>query len=345
MNHISPCDLTARIKSIALGAGFARVGVTAADPVAGRDRFVRWLADGCHAKMSYLARNVEKRFAPARLVPGARTVICLGMSYAPPEGDHPHGPFIARYARGRNYHKVLKKRCAALTDEIRRIDGGFEGRVFVDSAPVAERSLAASAGIGWIGRNGCLIAPGAGSYVVLCQIVCNLRLCPDEAIDADCGDCRACLDACPTGALLGDGLVDARRCISYLTIENRGPILPEHWPAIGTRLFGCDACQQACPHNRDVPAGDPELCPSEDRPSPQLADVLRWQPADWDTMTRGRALRRANLEMFLRNAVIAAGNSDQADLAGPLEELARRMPQLGGEIEWALGRLSDVQGD
>jgi len=304
-------ELTAVARSLALESGFARVGIAPASAVPHGEIFRDWLARGCHASMDYMARNVDKRLRPELLVDGARSVICLAVSYAPPQGDQAEGA-IARYARGRDYHKVLKKRCIALMDRLRRIAPEFEGRAFVDSAPVAERSLAAAAGVGFIGHNGCLVVPGLGSYVVLCEIVCNLPLRPTESIASQCDDCGACMAACPTGAFIAAGMVDARRCISYLTIEHAGEMTPELLPRIGGRVFGCDACQSACPHNRDVPPGEAELTGAANQgtvPLPTVDEILRWSHADWDVATRGRAIRRAGYEMLLRNAAIAAGNA------------------------------------
>jgi len=337
-------ELTVAVKSLALEGGFARVGIAPATAVPHGEIFRDWLARGYHASMAYMARNVEKRLRPELLAEAGRSVICLAVSYAPPQTERAAGP-IARYARGRDYHKVLKKRCVALMGRLRRIAPNFEGRAFVDSAPVAERSLAAMAGVGFIGRNGCLIVPGLGSYVVLCEIVCNLPLRPTEAIASQCGDCGACLAACPTGAFADEGVVDARRCISYLTIEHAGEIPAELLPRIGDRVFGCDACQAACPHNRDVPPGDAELTTQaggggKSLPTPE--EILRWSHTDWDAATRGRAIRRAGYEMLLRNAVIAAGNAADPALVGPLERLSAAQPQLAEALRWALARCGDA---
>ena len=302
-------DITAEVKKLAMDAGFARVGIASVDANLHAERFRAWLASGYHADMAYMGRNVEKRLAPALLVDGARSVICLAVGYA--GQDRPAGGvLVARYARGRDYHKVLKKRCRRLMDQIRGIAGEFEGRAFVDSGPVAERALAAAAGLGWIGRNGCLVVPGLGSYVLLCEIVCNLSLVPDGPIASQCEDCGACVSACPTGAIMEEGLVDCRRCISYLTIENRGEIAPDLRPLMGPRVFGCDTCQEACPHNRDLPAGDPELAATgQPLGGASIAEILTWRPDDWDRATRGSSTRRATYEMFLRNARIAAANT------------------------------------
>lgn len=298
--------LTATVKALARREGFARVGIAPIDADLNSQRFDRWLAEGMGAEMAYMARNVEKRHRPEKLVDGARSVICLAVSYAPAAetlGD----AFIARYARGRDYHKLLKKRCHRLMDRIGALEPSFDGRAFVDAAPVAERALAAAAGIGWIGKNGCLIAPGLGSYVVLCEIVSNLPLAPDEPVAAQCGDCDACIGACPTGALVGDGMLDARRCRSYLTIEHRGEIDRELWPLMDACVFGCDDCQAVCPHNRDLPPGDDDLARLRDAiEGLTIGDVLDWSADDWDAATRGSAMRRATHEMFLRNAALAA---------------------------------------
>jgi epoxyqueuosine reductase len=334
-------DLTAAVKRLALEAGFHRVGVAPAGPVPRAEAFDAWLSRGWHAGMAYMARNREKRRRPDRLVAGARSVICLAVSYAPADeaapaaADDPRA-FIARYARGRDYHKLLKQRCRRLIERIRRLAPRFEGRAFVDSAPVMERGLAAAAGVGWIGRNGMLIVPGLGSYVVLAEIVCSLPLRADGPLEGGCGDCGRCVAACPTGAIMADGLVDARRCLSYLTVECRGPVGRAYWPAVGRRLFGCDTCQEACPHNRGVPAGDEALRAAA---PPALADVLAWSEADWDAATRGSAVRRATYEMLLRNACLAAGNTGDESLRPPLEALRQRVPRLAEEADWALARL------
>jgi epoxyqueuosine reductase len=277
----------------------------------------------------------------------------------PHAGETPatHG-LIARYAEGRDYHKVLKRACIKLMDAIRSWQVGFEGRAFVDSGPVMERSLAAMAGLGWIGRNGCLIVPGLGSYVLLCEIICNLPLRTDSPLDGSCSRCGQCVKACPTGALMEDGTVDANRCISCLTIEHRGEIAPEQWPQMGTRVFGCDVCQEACPHNvgcanrprfaYQIPGFEPVSAVGvqlADEQHTLLAQVLRWTQGDWDAATQGLALRRATWPMFLRNAAIAAGNSGDPALVAPLKELRLRaegdLAFLRPVIDWAMSRLAD----
>lgn len=301
-------QLAAAIKSLAQDAGFMAVGIASTQADLKADAFARWIEKGFHAGMAYMARDVATRHRPTSLMDGARSVICLAVSYAPTE-DLAGGAFIARYARGRDYHRVLKKRAHRLMDCIREIEPGFEGRAFVDAGPIAERSLAAAAGLGWIGRNGCLIVPGLGSYVVLCEVVCNLSLPADEPVASRCGDCDKCIQACPTGALHADGLLDARRCRSYLTIEHRGEIDPKVGSLMGNCVFGCDVCQEVCPQNRSAPPGDAEITGPRDALRELSAHrVLDWTEADWDAATRGSTMRRATYEMWVRNARMCRGN-------------------------------------
>ena len=301
-------DLTSAVKSLAREAGFARVGIAPAGEVSHAQGLHDWLRRHWHGRMTYMEENLPKRLRPDLLVEGTRSVICLAVGYAPAEeGAQP--ALVARYARGRDYHKVLKKRCHVLMDRIRQVEGGFDGRAFVDSAPLMERSLAASAGLGWIGRNGCLYVPGLGSYVLLCEIVCNLPLAADSPMESRCDRCDACVRACPMEAIGDESLLDARRCISYLTVEHRGEIAPDLAARMGGGLFGCDRCQEVCPHNRDLPAGDAELTAG---PPPLngagIEQVLQWRLEDWDQATRGSPCRRATHPMFLRNARIAQEN-------------------------------------
>ena len=334
------------VKDLARRCGFDLVGITSAGPCEAAPALHQWLGLGWHGDMGYMEANLDKRCSPAQLVPGARSVICLGVSYAPADGERGDAVGVARYARGRDYHKVLKRRCHKLMDEIRAICPDFAGRAFVDTAPVMERALAHRAGLGVIGLNGCLINGELGSYVFLCEIICTVALASDEAVSGDCGRCGLCIEACPTGALGENGLVDARKWISYLTIEHRGPIGSALWPLMGDGVFGCDRCQSVCPHNRTVPAGDLQGCPDGQLlGGADLADILEWAPADWDRATQGSATRRATCEMFLRNAVIAIGNgggsrrADPAALGRAVEAVAGRFDGSVPLCRWALGQL------
>ncbi len=373
-------ELTQTIKTLAINAGFDRVGIASATwgdsapgatapPGAAAAPFAacpcgavlrHWLSLGYHADMAYMAANLDKRLDPTKLVQGAKSVICLAVSYASVTDVSPARPgvrtdagdaSIARFARGPDYHKLLKKRCIHLMDSIRNIAPNFAGRAFCDSAPVMERTLAAIAGVGWIGRNDCLIVPGLGSYVVLAEVISNLPLVSDQPIPPQCGPCRLCLQACPTGALteienVTGALIDCRKCISYLTIEHAGPIPPDLRPAMGQSIFGCDRCQQICPHNRGTGVPPVSFSADHERKQPEqthgrdahatTARILNWTPHDRDIATRGSTIRRASYHMLLRNAIIAAGNSGDQALIEPLQDLAGREPQLRDLSQWAI---------
>jgi epoxyqueuosine reductase len=346
-------EITAAVKALAMEAGFAAVGIAPAGAVPVAERYHQWIARGCHGGMEYLSRNTPQRLRPDVLVPSARSVICLAVGYGGGQGqkrgfsNFPN--LIARYAQGRDYHKVLKKRCIGLMDRIGLIAPEFAGRAFVDSAPIMERSLAASCGLGCIARNGLLVVPHLGSYCLLCEIVCNLPLAvdsppgpADRQAKSACENCGRCRAACPTGVIDADGMIDARRCVSYLTIEHSGPIAPQFWPMMGTHVFGCDACQDACPLNAADAGGDAELAARENVAGLGIADILQWTPADWDETTRGSAMRRGSYEMFIRNAIIAAGNSADESLIAPLQTLRGSWRDFGMMIDWAIARLNRI---
>ncbi len=333
-------QLKAQILCQAQKLGFAAVGIAPASCISTiyTSKYEQFIKSGYHGQMSYLARNLPKRFEPAKLVEDCRSVICLAVSYAPSASG---GGGLARYARGADYHDVLKSRCHKLMDQIAVFSPGFRGRAFVDSGPVMERTLACQAGLGWIGRNGCLIVPGLGSYVVLCEIFCNLDLPADEPIDGSCSHCQACIDACPTGACLGDSLVDARKCLSYQTVENRGEIDRKYWPLMGVRVFGCDSCQEVCPHNQALGAGDNELIGRGNQLSgASLWEMLTWPEQQWLEACRDTAAERTGPKALVRNAIIAAGASGDKTLAGPLGACRSAWPGWAQLIDWAIDRLA-----
>jgi epoxyqueuosine reductase len=318
--------------------GFARVGIARAEESPRADRFRRFLARGYHGGMSYLARGVEARCDARSVLEGASGVICLAASYAPAPDEQGSGA-IARYARGRDYHRLLRRLCREMLARLRQVEPALRAKVCVDASPVLERDLAAAAGVGWIGRNGCLIAPGAGSYLVLAEIVTDLPLEPDAPIENRCGRCRACVEACPTGAIVEPGVVDSRRCLAYLTIEHRGRTPEEFRPALGGRVFGCDACQEVCPFNRKAPAGEAGLRGPRPVARTPPAAMLEWTQADWDRFTRGSATRRAGYRMFLRNAAIAAGNAADVSARAALERLAGHPAAMVAQAaRWGLDR-------
>lgn len=304
-------DKSDLVRSIGSGLGFDRVGITAAAPVA-RASYVRdWLNRGLAGRMDYLGRHFEIRVDPRRLLDGARSVIVMALNYHQPDtpgrNEQPHGR-VAKYAWGDDYHLVVKHRLFAMIDRLREaIDEPFEARACVDTAPILERELAASAGVGWIGKNTMVLDPLLGSYFFLGEIVTTLELAPDPPATDHCGSCTRCLEACPTGAFPAPYQMDASRCISYLTIELRDEIPGEFRRAMGDWVFGCDVCQQVCPHNRDLPAGE-LFPPRSSGPLPALKVILDWTPQDYRAALRGSAIKRAKLPMLKRNAAIALAN-------------------------------------
>jgi epoxyqueuosine reductase len=300
-------ELGAEIKRFAVGElGFSLAGVTTADPPAGGRFLAGWLEKGCHGTMAYLARNADLRLDPRRFLSRARTVICVAMSYNDPPGAPPAGPddavSVAAYARRPDYHRVIRRRLVRLGRFLAERVPGASWRPAVDTAPVLEKELAARAGLGWIGKNTCLVNRTLGSWTLLGELVTDVELAPDRPETDHCGRCSACLDACPTGALTAPRRLDARRCLAYATIEHRGPLPTAVLPSLGDRLFGCDSCQDACPWNRRArPA-----CASPLAPRPRLAALSRRQLAhiqapEWAALTAGTPLRRLDHLRLRRN--------------------------------------------
>lgn len=293
---------SAHVKAEAARLGFSACGLAEAGPVdeERRRQWERFIAEGRHGEMDYLARHLDLRLDPRLLVPGARTVVSLALGYCPPEPLSPEGYRMARYAYGLDYHDVLRDRLGELMAGI-----GAEGcgRAFCDTAPVDERYWARRAGLGWTGRNTQLIVPGAGSYFFLGELVLTLPADRyDRPVPSRCGACRRCIDACPTHALGGDGRMDARRCLSYLTIEHRGPLPPGAGRAMNGCIYGCDRCAEACPHNRLArPAAEAVFSAS-----PALRAMTRdgWRQLDVEAYRRlfkGSAVKRAKFEGLMRN--------------------------------------------
>lgn len=362
---------------MAYALGFDLVGIRDVSTSAHIDGYRAWLDEGYHGEMAYLAReeSVSRREELVRTLPTARSAIVVAESYLTSspgeEGIDRSRGIIARYARGRDYHKVVKKRLQRLLDAVRNAaKEPVEGRAYVDTGPILERESARLAGLGWFGKNTMLIHPRKGSYLFLGLLLLDLDLEPDaEFVEDRCGTCRACIDACPTGALLGrtpDGapVMDARRCISYLTIELRGPIPVELREAIGNRIYGCDICQEVCPWNNDrfaFPTEEPDYRPEwrsgPDRPevpadlpgteSPSLVDLMRMTRDEWERWTRGSAIRRAGYEGFKRNVAVAMGNWLATLDASPDEAVAALTaaveegdPIVAEHAEWALARAA-----
>ncbi|HET9552326.1 MAG TPA: tRNA epoxyqueuosine(34) reductase QueG, partial [Anaeromyxobacteraceae bacterium] len=304
----------------------------------------RVLAGGLEADMAWLRTQREERLDPSRLLPGVRSVVALALSYRTAERPPPSPGegAVARYARGRDYHAVMKKKLKALVAELVARDP--EARTFAsaDVAPVMEKAWAERAGIGWVGKNGCLITPRHGSWVLLATVLVDRDLEPDPPHPERCGTCEACLPACPTRAIVAPGVVDARRCLSFWTIERRGPIPDPMAGRLGGWIFGCDDCQTCCPWNHDVPpSSDPELLPREGQSALGLEGMLTLSEAEYARRFHGTALARARYDGLLRNAILLAGRSGEARWA-PLV-----LPHLDSTHEgvrvaaaWAMERLA-----
>ena len=349
--------LARRAKEIATALGFDLAGIAPADPPPHAESLRGWLARGFAGEMGYLARRAEERVDPRRVLAGARSVIALGFAYDP--GSPPPGGAgaarVARYAGGEDYHDVLLDRVRAFEAALMALaERPVRTRGYVDTGPVLERALAAGAGLGWIGKNTCLIHPRLGSYLFLAVVLTDLALEPDAVEPDHCGSCRACLDACPTDAFPEPWVMDATRCIAYTTIESRGPIPEPLREAHGDWAFGCDVCQEVCPWNRRerraVPP-DPHglrarIAPRSEWRSPALDWLLGLDEGDWQRATRGTALRRARFRGLLRNALVAAGNSGDAGLVPLLRRHAEGDDALLAEhARWALERLAPLSPD
>jgi epoxyqueuosine reductase len=313
------------IVRLCLEAGFARAGVCEAAPSEHEQAIRQWIGGGRHGEMAWLADRLEERLDPERVVPGVRSIILVADQYASREDEASSAPVeqvvgereggVARYARGRDYHKVIKKRLHSLADALRAAHPEHAFRAFTDTAPVLEREHAVRAGMGWIGKHTLLIDPDLGSYLLLGGILTTLPISPpatQRTVADHCGTCTRCLDACPTDAITPYS-VDATRCISYLTIEHRSPIEPSLHEPMGKWLFGCDICQEVCPHNAPrrgdaSRAGAPNPAYEATRPAFDVLETLRWTEEDRREAFTGSAMKRARLDMMKRNALIVAGN-------------------------------------
>lgn len=342
-------DTLARsIKDWGRELGFQQVGIADVDLGTHEQYLQDWLAAGYQGEMDYMAAHGHKRSRPADLVEGTRRVISVRMDYLP--GDtgmaerlaDPEQAYVSRYALGRDYHKLVRKRLQQLAERIQGVVGPFGYRAFVDSAPVLEKALAQQAGLGWIGKNTLLLNRQAGSWFFLGELFVDLPLPMDEPHNREhCGSCRACLDICPTGAFAGERLLDARRCISYLTIELKGAIPLELRPLIGNRVFGCDDCQLVCPWNRFArPTGESDFLPRHDLDNSQLAALFRWSEEEFLQRTEGSPLRRAGYQRWLRNLAVGLGNAPSTIAVIEALELRRDDPSelVREHVAWALAR-------
>ena len=337
--------LTARIKSLAAEFGFQRCGI--ADVELGEDEthLRDWLAQGLYGSMAWMAQHGDKRSRPAELVPGTLRVISVGLDYGQDEDaawatlDDRERAYVARYALGRDYHKLMRQRLQKMADRVTEEIGPFGHRVFVDSAPVLERALARNAGLGWIGKHTCLIDKDGGSWFFLGELYVDLPLPIDPPASAHCGTCRRCIDICPTQAIVAPYRLDARRCIAYLTIEHEGSIEEALRPLIGNRIFGCDDCQLVCPWNKFAKTTDePDFRARNHLDTATLADLFAWTEAEFLQRTEGSPIRRSGYARWMRNLAIALGNAPTTP-----ETMAALQSQRGIDdamvrehVEWAL---------
>lgn len=345
------------VKAEARRLGFELAGITTPEPPPHQEVFERWLAAGRHGEMGYLATEKarQRRGDPRMILPECRSILVLGVRYPAPrdrqEETDSQGPAgrVAAYAWGDDYHSVLPERLQALVAFLEALVGHtVQNRWYTDTGPVLERDLAQRAGLGWIGKNTCLIHPQKGSYFLLAEILLDIDLEPDTPFQADhCGTCTRCLEACPTACILPDRTLDARRCLSYLTIELKGPIPPELRPSLGEWVFGCDICQQVCPWNRrfSAPLGDPAFAPRPAIAAPDLSQELSQAPSDFNQKFMTSPVKRAKRRGYLRNVSVALGNAFTGTPdAVAVDALAQRLESdpealVRGHAAWALGRI------
>jgi epoxyqueuosine reductase len=347
---MDPAALAADIKSWGKELGFQQVGITDVDLGRYAPEVRRWIEDGFHGSMGYMASELEMRLCPPSLLPGTARVIAARMDYLPEDtgpagvlGDPTLG-YVSRYALGRDYHKLVRARLTTLVERIRAVAAPLQCRAFTDSAPILEKALAEKAGLGWIGKNTLLLNRDAGSFFFLGEIFTDLPLPLDEPQRTEhCGACRACINVCPTGAIVDAKHLDARRCISYLTIEHRGAIPVELRRPIGNRIFGCDDCQLICPWNRFAkPSCERDFVPRAGLDRSPLLELFGWDEATFLARTEGSALRRINYRQWQRNLAVALGNApyDPA-IVDALERRRAAIDPVGDalvaeHIDWAI---------
>jgi len=343
-----PAKLKSDIRNWALDLGFQQIGVSDVDLDRAESRLQEWLRAGYHGRMAYMARHGTRRSRPQELVPGTLRIITARMDYLPDSQetalgllDHERRAYVSRYALGRDYHKVLRGRLRALANRIEDSVGPFGYRVFVDSAPVLEKPIAEKGGLGWIGKHTNLINRDAGSWFFLGELYTDLPLPVDAAEESHCGTCRACIDVCPTGAIVAPYTLDARRCISYLTIELKESIPTEFRKAMGNRIYGCDDCQLFCPWNKFAQqSSETDFSPRHDLDAADLVDLFAWDEATWLSKTEGSAIRRIGYECWLRNIAVALGNAKATpEIIDALNKRRDSDSKLVAEhVEWALAQ-------
>ncbi len=348
----TPEGMAEAIRTWGSELGFDRIGIADTDLTQAERWLNEWLAGGLHGTMDYMARHGSKRSRPDELVPGTVRIITARMNYLPADTDpnsvlaDPECGYISRYALGRDYHKLMRKRLQQLAHRIEASAGPFGFRVFVDSAPVLEKPLAEKAGLGWCGKHSNLLSRDAGSWFFLGEIYTDLPLPTDTPESAHCGRCTDCIDLCPTQAIVAPYRVDARRCISYLTIELHGPIPVELRPLLGNRIYGCDDCQLVCPWNRFArTTAEPDFLPREGLSAPKLVDLFAWDEETFLRRTEGSAIRRIGHERWLRNIAVALGNAPTTDITLTALNSRRDHPSalVREHVAWALDQY--VKGE
>ena len=335
-------ELLGAVRRRAAAAGLRGPAVARAEPAPGAEKAMSaWLAAGHHGELAYMSRLGSSRAGPRTWASWARSVALFADSYdfGNPAPTHPALAAISRYARGDDYHAVLKRKLAALCTLLE--EAGFRARPFVDTSPLMERAFAAAGGLGWVGKNGNLLTRGHGSFFFLGGLVTDARWPPDEAVAESCGDCTACLSACPTGAIVSPGVVDARRCISYLTIELKGAIPVHLRPAIGNRVFGCDDCQEVCPWNEMAAAApDPAYRARPGLEAPALIDLAHLTEQEFFDRFRNTPVRRARWRGLLRNVMVALGNWGSTEALPALRAgLANPEALVRQHAAWGVGRV------
>jgi len=342
--------LAREVKRRGLELGFQQIGISDIDLGQAEQHLQAWLDKGFHGEMDYMVRHGHKRSRPALLQPGTVRVISARMDYLPqPMTDMQHSlqepaqAYVSRYALGRDYHKLMRSRLQRLAHQVTDIIGAVGYRVFCDSAPVLEKALAEKAGLGWIGKHSNLINERHGSWFFLGEIYTDLPLPVDSPATNHCGTCHACIDACPTQAIVAPYQVDARRCISYLTIELRGSIPVELRPLIGNRIYGCDDCQLVCPWNRFAHLShEADFQPRQGLDRATLIELFRWDAKEFLRRTEGSPIRRIGHECWLRNVAVALGNSPpHPDITAVLKSrLSHSSSMVREHVEWALQKIT-----
>lgn len=337
-------NLAADIKHWGKSLGFQEVSIASIALDKTETRLNAWLAKGYHGTMGYMAKHGSKRSRPAELVPGTVSVICARLNYltAPPNTPDSSKAEIARYAWGRDYHKIIPKKLKALAKQIEASIGEFGYRVFTDSAPVMERALGENAGLGWIGKNTLLMSRDAGPWFLLGEIYTDIPLPPDQPVASHCGTCTRCLDQCPTNAFVSPYILDSNKCISYLTIEYKGSIPVELRPKMGNRIFGCDECMVVCPFTKFATISDePDFQPRHHLNDSRLVDLFLWTEEEFLKKTEGSAIRRTGYTGWLRNIAVALGNAEpSAEIINALKKRQGYPNDIVQEhVDWAIQHL------